>query len=245
MTVPPTHPRYASLLLRERLVNAVEASVATPAGLIAHGRGEAFDYLLGERTHPFAEEAVRAAASLLLRARHPVLSVNGNVCALAMDDVVEVAGACGADIEINLFYWSSRREAAIRSAFASRHPGVVVRGQEGGRIPGLASPRATVDPRGIGDADVVMTPLEDGDRAEALLACGVQVIAIDLNPLSRTARAATVTIVDNIVRALPLLAREVVRQKREGTIDPTDYDNNSVLASAEHTLRAGAVGPEE
>lgn len=35
---------------------------------------------------------------------------------------------------------------------------------------------------------------------------GKKVIAIDLNPLSRTARTATLTIVDEVTRALPLIA---------------------------------------
>jgi 4-phosphopantoate--beta-alanine ligase len=52
-------------------------------------------------------------------------------------------------------------------------------------------------------------PLEDGDRTEALRRLGKTVIAIDLNPLSRTSRAASITIVDNIVRALPKLIEEV------------------------------------
>ena len=51
----------------------------------------------------------------------------------------------------------------------------------------------------------VLIPLEDGDRCEALVRMGKKVIAIDLNPLSRTSRMATVTIVDNIVRAVPNL----------------------------------------
>ena len=62
---------------------------------------------------------------------------------------------------------------------------------------------------GIFDADVVLIPLEDGDRCEALVAMGKKVIAIDLNPLSRTARKATVSIVDNILRAVPNLTEQV------------------------------------
>ena len=52
-------------------------------------------------------------------------------------------------------------------------------------------------------ADVILVPLEDGDRCEALAGMGKTVIAIDLNPLSRTARRATLTIVDELTRALP------------------------------------------
>ena len=45
----PSHPRYASLLMRHRQVAAQRGMLADSA-MIAHGRGEAFDYLLGERT---------------------------------------------------------------------------------------------------------------------------------------------------------------------------------------------------
>jgi 4-phosphopantoate--beta-alanine ligase len=81
------------------------------------------------------------------------------------------------------------------------------------RIPGVASPRRSVDAKGIGDADVVLVPLEDGDRAEALRKTGKIVIAIDLNPMSRTSQAATVTIVDNIIRVIPELVRMTLRMK--------------------------------
>jgi len=81
------------------------------------------------------------------------------------------------------------------------------------RIPGVASPRRIVDAQGIGDADVVLVPLEDGDRAEALRRAGKKVIAIDLNPMSRTSRAATVTIVDNMIRAIPELVRVTMKMK--------------------------------
>ena len=70
-------------------------------------------------------------------------------------------------------------------------------------VPGLEHARALATRGGIYDADVVLIPLEDGDRCEALVAMGKKVIAIDLNPLSRTARKATVSIVDNILRAVP------------------------------------------
>ena len=55
-------------------------------------------------------------------------------------------------------------------------------------IPGIASDRAMCTNEGIFTADVVLVPLEDGDRAEALVRLGKKVIAIDLNPLSRTAK---------------------------------------------------------
>ena len=57
--------------------------------------------------------------------------------------------------------------------------------------------------------------LEDGDRTEALRKVGKKVIAIDLNPLSRTAAMANVSIVDNLVRALPLLSKKAKTLKRK------------------------------
>jgi len=60
--VPESHPRYASLRTRDAIVAGVERGVTSVHGLVAHGRGEAFDYLLGERTRGFAREAIDAAA---------------------------------------------------------------------------------------------------------------------------------------------------------------------------------------
>ena len=65
--VPKTHPRYLSLTLRDRIVEGVEQGITSIHGLIAHGRGEAFDYLIGETTQPFAIEAIHAAAVMLFR----------------------------------------------------------------------------------------------------------------------------------------------------------------------------------
>ena len=101
--VPDDHPRAASLRTRHRIEAGVESGITPPQGLIAEGRGEAFDYLLGERTLPTAAAAARAAAARLLLAEHPVLSVNGNVAALVPDALVELADAVDADIEVNLF----------------------------------------------------------------------------------------------------------------------------------------------
>lgn len=47
--------------------------------MIAHGRGEAFDYLIGERTIEPAERAMRAAVAKLLLAEDPVVSVNATL----------------------------------------------------------------------------------------------------------------------------------------------------------------------
>ena len=76
--IPPSHPRYASLMSREKIVEGLHTKVVTESGLIAHGRGESLDYFLGESTASFGLAAARAAAARLLISRHPVLSVNGN-----------------------------------------------------------------------------------------------------------------------------------------------------------------------
>ena len=83
--IPKSHPRYASLVARERVAEGVKQGYTSIQGLIAQGRGECFDYLLGERTNPPAEAATKAAAALLLLAKRPSLSVNGNVAALVPD----------------------------------------------------------------------------------------------------------------------------------------------------------------
>ncbi|KQM12096.1 hypothetical protein AOA80_04315, partial [Methanomassiliicoccales archaeon RumEn M1] len=66
MEISKDHPRYRSLVTRERMSELVGKGIVAPTGLIAHGRGEAFDYLLGERTVPAADEAARVAAAHLL-----------------------------------------------------------------------------------------------------------------------------------------------------------------------------------
>ena len=68
-------------------------------------------------------------------------------------------------------------------------------------IQGLDSNRRYV--QSIVDSDCIMVPLEDGDRTQALKRIGKKVIAVDLNPISRTAIWADITIVDNIIRVLP------------------------------------------
>ncbi len=206
-----------------------------PQGLIAHGRGECFDYLLGERTTNAALKAIEAAAAALLLAKHPVISVNGNTAALVGDKIVELAKEVNARIEVNLFYRSLEREMKIakllRDYGAEEVLGV---GQDASAvIPELQSERRRVSPRGILIADVVLVPLEDGDRTEALRKMGKTVIAIDLNPLSRTARTANITIVDNVVRAIPKLIEKarILKKEPRSKLEEIlqNYNNEEVL----------------
>ncbi len=208
--IPESHPRFESLRTREMMVAGFEAGVVAREGLMAHGRGEAFDYMMGEETMAAAEAAAEAAAAALLLAERPVLSVNGNVAALCPGDVVGLAAVSGAKIEVNLFYDDDdgRRRRAVADILRGSGAANVLGAEEDLAIlSGLDSARRRVSAQGILAADVVMVPLEDGDRAEALRKAGKGVIAVDLNPLSRTARAADITIVDNVTRALPLVAR--------------------------------------
>lgn len=233
--IPRDHPRRESLLVRERLVEGFRKGLVVPQGLIAHGRGECFDYLVGERTIEPAAEAIRAAAAALALARRPVISVNGNVAALVPDGIVELSKALGAPLEVNLFYRTRERAERIARELiergAERVLGVddVVEG-----IPWLSSERRLVSKEGILVADVVLVMLEDGDRAEALKKMGKLVIAVDLNPLSRTARAADITIVDNVVRAVPLLVKEVsaARRMEKEALERAvrSYNNSEILS---------------
>jgi 4-phosphopantoate--beta-alanine ligase len=239
--VPESHPRSESLRTRHRIEAGVEKGITSLQGLIAEGRGEAFDYLLGERTTESADAAARAAAAHLLLAERPVLSVNGNAAALVPDELVELAAVVGADLEVNLFGRTDERVAAIADHLRE-HGATEVKGLTGdGRIPGLDHDRAVVDADGIAAADVVLVPLEDGDRAAALAEMGKVEIVVDLNPLSRSARTATVPVVDNVVRAVPNITRHARALRDAPAADleriVAEFDRERALAAAEATLR--------
>lgn len=174
-------------------------------GLTAHGRGEAFDYLIGERTTKSALLAEQTAAAMLLSAQHPVISVNGNTAALAAHEIAGLQKACGALVEVNLFHRTEKRVAQIEAIL--KNAGADVFSGPAEQLLPISHDRAWCRREGMYAADVVLVPLEDGDRCEALVGMGKKVIAVDLNPLSRTAQHATLTIVDEVTRALPLIAQ--------------------------------------
>jgi len=150
LEVPESHPRHESLLTRHRIEDGVDLGITSKQGLIAQGRGEAFDYLLGEETIPSADAAERAAVAHLLRADRPVISVNGNVAALAPGETVQLAQAIGADIEINLFNRTNERIERIADHLRE-HGAENIKGLTAdGRIPGLEHERAKVDADGSG-----------------------------------------------------------------------------------------------
>ena len=235
--IPSSHPRYHSLLFREKIVEGLHNRVVAEAGLFAHGRGESLDYFLGEVTQDFGRQAARAAAARLLLARHPVISVNGNAAALVPQELVALANAVNAPLEVNLFYRAPGREEAIEAVLKEAGAGEVygVGEAASAEIPEITHGRRKVDPRGILIADVVLVPLEDGDRTEALVAMGKDVLTIDLNPLSRTAKKAHITVVDNIVRALPLITEAAYQLKglpRTAWEEAGVWDNGKNLAQA-------------
>jgi 4-phosphopantoate---beta-alanine ligase len=242
VNIPASHPRAKSLHTRETLVDGFKRGLVAAEGLIAHGRGEAYDYLIGERTTMHARRAVKAAAATLLLSKHPVISVNGNVAALCPKEIVELADTTNAAIEVNLFYRTPERELAIKAEL-EKHGARNVLGvgeRASARIPELQSERRRVDPEGIFKADTVFVPLEDGDRTEALTKMGKTVITVDLNPISRTAKAAQITIVDNIVRVMPALveaAQELLGSKSLKKV--ASFDNKKNLCESLKIIRGG------
>jgi 4-phosphopantoate---beta-alanine ligase len=218
--VPKSHPRYQSLMQRHLIEEGVNAGFVTMTGMVAQGRGEAFDYLIGEKTTENAAKAEQAAAAMLLLAESPVISVNGNVAALCPNEVVALAKEIDAKIEINLFYRTPDREKKIRDILFKSGAEKVYGAEEKFKtqISGTDSARGSVDKRGIYSADVVLVSLEDGDRTEALVEMGKKVIVIDLNPLSRSPQSASLAITDNVIRAMPKI-RDYAKQLKFKSAD--------------------------
>lgn len=238
--IPKTHPRYESLLLRDKIKNAFKEGYLADSGMIAHGRGETFDYLIGEKTTETAKKACEAAVANLFLAKNPVLSVNGNTTALAIDEIIDLAKATDSKIEINLFYRTEERVNIITEMFKERGWDEILgtNDEKLEYINNLNSPRATASKDGSYTSDVMLVPLEDGDRAEVLVENGKKIIAIDLNPVSRTAKMSTITIVDNIVRAVPLMTK-IAKEFKEKCLDKnTEFlENISNNFSNEENLK--------
>ncbi len=238
--IPKDHPRYESLVARERIVHGIDMGITSKQGLVAQGRGEAFDYLIGERTTESAVIAQRVAVAHMLLARSPVISVNGNTAALVPELMVSLADVLDARLEVNLFHRSDTRVHRITEHLKSHGAGMVL-GTKGDKRLDLSHDRAIVDEEGIFSADVVLVPLEDGDRCQKLVEMGKTVIAIDLNPLSRTSLRATVTIVDNVTRALSNMV-DLTKDMKKGSFDPLqdiidNYDNKKVVSDALYTIQ--------
>ena len=239
--VPEGHPRYRSLKLRDDIVAGVESGITSRHGLMAHGRGEAFDYLIGEETQPFARQAIHTSAAMLLLAEHPVVSVNGNVAALVPDELIALGKMLKAPLEVNIFHASKAREEAIQQHLLKHGAVQVLMPTTAAQLSFIDSNRKFVHPDGIFSADVVFVPLEDGDRCESLRKMGKYVVTIDLNPMSRTANRSSVTIVDNVVRAMPLLIQEIHALTHTSPIVlhqiVSRYSNERILETALQWIR--------
>jgi 4-phosphopantoate--beta-alanine ligase len=229
MNIPKSHPRYLSLQVREQLVGGFDSNLVAKEGLLAHGRGEAFDYLIGEKTTKSARNAIKATAYMLNQAQNSVISVNGNFAALCSKEIIQLAKITNSKIEVNLFYSSEKRKKAI-SKILKKSGAKEILGMNkkySTKLRGIDSTRRIVDKNGIFSADVVLVPLEDGDRTIALKNAKKKIITFDLNPLSRTAQTADVTIVDNVTRAMKLLVTESKKSRKKNT-----FDNKKNLKSA-------------
>lgn len=233
MKIPKSHPRYESLIIREKLAEGFRKGLVHETGLIAHGRGEAFDYLIGEKTIEISDYAEKVATALLLIAKKPIISINGNTAVLVGKECVELSKEIPAKLEVNLFHRSKERVKKIIEELKRCGADVVLGENPDAKIEGIDHPRSLCCKDGIYGADVVLVPLEDGDRCEALVKMGKKVIAIDLNPLSRTSRSATITIVDNVVRALPNMIRwaKILKNKPKEELEAmiNSWDNKRYL----------------
>lgn len=243
--IPQTHPRASSLIIREKLVDGFRNGIVVPQGLIAHGRGEAFDYLLGEKTTKYAYEAEKAAVCLLLLSNKSIISVNGNTAALCAKDLVTLGNVTKSRIEVNLFHKSRARTNAIASILRKEDAFDVLGLDNKSKtiIRGVSSNRKYVDKDGIMNSDTIFLALEDGDRTESLVRMGKKVISVDLNPLSRTAIASNITIIDNIVRAIPNMVKiseQLVKKDKSYLLQLIkNFDNKENMHKSLVTIKKG------
>jgi 4-phosphopantoate--beta-alanine ligase len=162
--------------------------------------------------------------------------VNGNTAALAAASIASLQAASRAQVEVNLFHRTEERVGKITRLLEAE--GVEVLSGRAEPLLPLSHPRALCLREGIFSADTILVPLEDGDRCAALVSMGKRVIAIDLNPLSRTARTATLTVVDELTRALPTITDacgEIGREEGERLM--TFPDNSYFIRAALDEIR--------
>lgn len=243
--IPQAHPRASSLIIREKLIDGFRNGIVVPQGLIAHGRGEAFDYLLGEKTTKYAYEAEKAAVCLLLLSNNSIISVNGNTTVLCAKDLVTLSNVTKSGIEVNLFHKSRARTNAIASILRKEDAFDVLGLDNKSKtiIKRVSSNRKYVDKDGIMNSDTIFLALEDGDRTESLVRMGKKVISVDLNPLSRTAIASNITIIDNIVRAIPNMVKiseQLVKKDKSYLLQQIkNFDNKENMHKSLVTIKKG------
>ncbi len=150
-------------------------------------------------------------------------------------------------IEVNLFYRTLEREIKIKERLEKYGAtNVLGIGENADKyIPNLDSLRGKVSNEGIFTSDLVLVPLEDGDRALALKKMGKKIIAIDLNPLSRTSLCSDITIVDNVVRAMPQLISEIKKFKGKSIKEDLIFDNTENIKKSIQIMRDNLLRLEE
>jgi len=149
---------------------------------------------------------------------------------LCPKEIIQLAKITDSKIEVNLFYSSEKRKKAITKILKKSGAKEILglNKKSSTKLLRIDSARRIVDKNGIFSADVVLVPLEDGDRAIALKKAKKKVITFDLNPLSRTAETADITIVDNVTRSMKLL---VIESKKKLKKPPT-FNNKKNLNKA-------------
>jgi 4-phosphopantoate--beta-alanine ligase len=160
--------------------------------------------------------------------------VNGNFAALCPKQIVQLAKTVDAKIEVNLFYGTQKRKKNIAKLLKKNGAREILGldSKYSRTIPKLDSARRIVDERGIFSADVVLVPLEDGDRTIALKKLGKKIITFDLNPLSRTAQTADITIVDNVIRGMKILIDYSKKNMKKKNLSKTKFDNRKNLSES-------------
>ena len=143
---------------------------------------------------------------------------------------MKLASLLDCPIEVNIFYRTPERMSVLLNHLeeVKQKFGLnveILGASPDARIPGLEGPRAKCCHNGIFLSDVILVPLEDGDRCEALVAMGKTVIVVDLNPLSRSAKMGSITIVDEITRVGKNLV-SMFEDQEEVLQLPFDNDNN-------------------
>lgn len=86
--IPDNYFCKVFLEIREKIIVGYISYEVVIVGFFVYGCGEVFDYFIGEKTNDLARHAIRAAVVVMLFANHPVISVNGNVCALVPEETV-------------------------------------------------------------------------------------------------------------------------------------------------------------
>jgi len=205
--IPKDHPRYKSLVTREHLAECARTGIVSLEGLTSHGRGEAFDYLLGEKTSESALLAGKDCGGPAPHRKTPgALRERQHRGACGTRNRASPEGKRGArrgqplppDTRTGTADRDGSSAMPVRTVFSGRSRSASSRSPTTGpfcRREGCLLPMSC------------LSRSKTATAARCSVGMGKKVIAIDLNPLSRTAKTATLTVVDEVTRALPEIAQ--------------------------------------